>query len=51
MRITSKMPTERIAIYNPNTVRETDIGNDIAGDFLSCVDKIRRNRRRKWEIR
>ena len=51
MRKTTKKPTERIVIYNPNTVRETDIGNDTVGDFLSCVDKIRRNRRWKWEIR
>lgn len=51
MRKTTKKPTERIEIYNPNNVRETDIGNDTVGDFLSCVDKIRRNRRWKWEIR
>lgn len=34
MRKTTKKPTERIEIYNPNTVRETDIGNDTVGDFL-----------------
>ena len=51
MRITKKQLTERIEIYNPNTVRETDIGNDTAGDFLSCVDKTKNNRRRKWENR
>lgn len=51
MRITTKKPTERIEIYNPNTMRETDIGNDTVGDFLSCEDKIENNRRRKWENR
>ena len=51
MRITTKKLTERIEIYNTNTVRETDIGNDTAGDFLSCVDKTKNNRRRKWENR
>lgn len=51
MRITTKKPTERIEIYNPNTMRETDIGNDTAGDFLSYGDKIKNNRRLKWENR